>query len=212
MTVPDFELLKAWRAGDNKAGGELFERHFESIARFFRNKVNDGVEDMIQKTFLACVEGKERFRGDSSFRTYLFAIAHNVLRRQIRTKVRHGHKIDFGVTSMHDLGPGPSTVMAKRKEQQILLAALRQVPLDFQVALELYYWEKMTAAQIGTVLDVPEGTARSRIRRGKEILHQRIAELAESPQVLQTTLTNLEDWAKGLRNDVLGQESKQGTR
>src|SRR6185436_6575853 len=71
---PDAELLSAWRGGDEKAGAELFERHFEALFRFFRNKAGDQAEDLVQETFLACLSGPA-FRGEASFRTYLFTVA-----------------------------------------------------------------------------------------------------------------------------------------
>jgi len=198
----DAELLNAWRGGDRKAGEDLFERHFDAVARFFRNKVDRGMDDLIQRTFLACVESKERFRGDSSFRTYLFGVAHNVLRKHFRTQRNRGNKIDFGVTSVHDLGPSPSALIAKHREQRILLEALRRIPLDLQVVLELYYWEKLTAAEVAEVVCVPEGTARTRIRRAKQLLEQTMGELNQSKDLLQTTLENLERWAASLRDQV----------
>jgi DNA-directed RNA polymerase specialized sigma24 family protein len=54
----DIELLEAWRGGDRRAGEQLFERHYAAVARFFRNKLEFGVDDLIQRTFLACVEGR----------------------------------------------------------------------------------------------------------------------------------------------------------
>jgi hypothetical protein len=63
----DAELLEAWGAGDKAAGEALFDRHFEAIYRFFQNKVGPGViDDLVQQTFLGCVEAPDRFRGDSS--------------------------------------------------------------------------------------------------------------------------------------------------
>src|SRR5690606_25346041 len=113
------ELLEAWRGGDRQAGEQLFERHFDAVARFFRNKVNQGIDDLIQRTFLACVEGKDRFRGEASFRTFLFAVAHNVLSKHYRSQRRHGDRIDFGVTSVHDLAPSPSVVVARHDEHRV---------------------------------------------------------------------------------------------
>jgi DNA-directed RNA polymerase specialized sigma24 family protein len=104
----DQELLRAWRAGDREAGGTLFERHFAAIRRFFRNKVDHQVEDLVQRTFTACVEARDRFRGDSSFRTYLFAIAHNVLRDHIRRRRRGTEELDL------DVRPRPSTSAPRR--------------------------------------------------------------------------------------------------
>ena len=64
----DEELLAAWRAGDRDAGGELVDRHFAAISRFFRNKVTseDDATELVSQTFLACTASKERFRGAAS--------------------------------------------------------------------------------------------------------------------------------------------------
>ncbi|HFE45477.1 MAG TPA: RNA polymerase subunit sigma-70, partial [Nannocystis exedens] len=71
----DFALLDAWRDGDLDAGSRLFDRHFESIHRFLRNKVGDETDEVMQRTLLACVESRDRFRRASSFRTFLFGVA-----------------------------------------------------------------------------------------------------------------------------------------
>ena len=60
----------------------------------------------------------------------------------------------------------------------------------------------MRARDIATVLSVPEGTARTRIRRAKQLLEQQLELLARSPQVLQSTVSNLEGWAKRLRDQM----------
>lgn len=199
----DAELLDAWRGGDRKAGETLFERHFESVARFFKNKVDHGIDDLIQRTFLACVETKDRFRGDSSFRTYLFAVAHNVLGKHFRSKRRHGDRIDFGVTSVFDLSPSPSIVVAQQREHQVLLQALRRIPLDHQIVLELFYWEKLSAREVGEVVGVPEGTARTRIRRARQLLEEQMTKLVADKDHLESTIANLDGWAESLRDRLL---------
>lgn len=204
----DLELLEAWRGGDRQAGEQLFERHFDAVARFFRNKVDSGIDDLIQRTFLACIEGKDRFRGEASFRTFLFAVAHNVLRKHYRSKRRHGDRIDFGVTSVYDLSPSPSVVIARHNEHRVLLQALRRIPLDHQIVLELYYWERLTAPEVAHVLDVPEGTARTRIRRAKQLLEEQMKRLVEDKNLLESTLVNLDSWAASLR-DLLLEEHEQ---
>lgn len=200
----DPELLDAWRSGDLAAGDELFNRHFVAIHRFFRNKIGeDLLEDLVQQTFMVCVEGRERFRSDSTFRTYLFGVANNLLRDYYRAQRRAPEALGAEDSSAIDAGAGPSTVLGKRREERLLLEALRNIPLENQVVLELYYWEEMSATQIGAVLGgIPEGTVRGRVRRSKELLKQALAKLAQSPQELETTVGNLERWAAGLRQQM----------
>jgi RNA polymerase sigma factor (sigma-70 family) len=202
----DAELLERWRGGDRLAGESLFERHFDAVARFFRNKVEHGIEDLIQRTFLACVESRDKFRGDSSFRTFLFSIAHNVLGKHWRTKRRHGDRIDFGVTSVHDLAPSPSMIVAKHDEQRVLLDALRRIPLDHQVVLELHYWEKLSAAEVAEVIGVPEGTAKTRIRRARQLLEEQIRNTVAGSALLQSAVIDLDRWAESLRDQVLASQ------
>jgi RNA polymerase sigma factor (sigma-70 family) len=199
----DLELLEAWRAGDRKAGSDLFERHFDSICRFFANKVEREVEDLVQKTFIACVEGKDRFRGQSSFRTYLFGVAHNILRAHLRTKRRESDRFDLGITSVFDLGLSPTVLVAQHKEQQLTLQALRKIPVEHQIVLELYYWESMTAAELAAILEIPEGTVRGRIRRAKQLLEERLRELSESDALVESTISGLDSWARSLRERIL---------
>ena len=121
--VTDFELLDAWRAGDREAGNTLFERYFDAVCRFFTNKVQHNIDDLIQKTFLGCVEGRDRFQKQASFRTYLFAVAHHVLCAHFRERRRgpESAPIDFADTSSDQLTPSPSSVLAIHQEQRLLL-------------------------------------------------------------------------------------------
>lgn len=198
----DVDLLEAWRGGDTRAGSELFNRHFDSVCRFFANKVPNEVDDLIQRTFLACVEGRDRYRGEASFRGYLFGVARNVLRRHFRDKRYHDARFDPLVASVHDLGPGPSLLVADKREQEILLQALRRLPVDHQITLELYYWESLSGSELAQVLEIPEGTVRGRIRRAKQLLETELEALAESPQQLESTVANLEGWARSLREKL----------
>lgn len=199
----DEELLSAWTGGDRRAGAELFERHYEAIARFFRNKVGADASDLIQRTFLALVESRERFRGESSFRTFLFAVAHNVLGRHYRSKRRDGDRLDFASVSVHDLGPTPTALLARRDEEKVLLAALRRIPIESQVILELYFWEKMKAAEIAAILQIPEGTARTRIRRAKQLLEEQMHAIGTSRALIESTLSGLDHWAAAVRDHLL---------
>ncbi|MCA9705849.1 MAG: sigma-70 family RNA polymerase sigma factor [Myxococcales bacterium] len=202
MPTSDHELLAAWRAGDRQAGGRLLDRHFGTLRRFFKNKIGDDYEELVQRTLAGCVEGRERYRGEGHFRSYLLGIACNVLRDHLRQRYRDG-RVDFGCTSMIDLGqPGPSTVAAGRREQVILLEALRRLPLDDQIALELRYWEQLNSTQIAQILGIPAATVRTRMRSARQLLRGHVDELARTPQELRSTLDGLERWAQGVRQQL----------
>ncbi len=206
MASIDHEQVLAWKNGDRAAGSRLIRRHLASLHRFFVNKV-DGqadVEELVQRTFTACAEGIEAFRAEASFRTWMFAIARNVLGLWIRARQRV--QIDLDAVSIVDLGAGPSSVLAAAREHRLLLQALRRIPLESQTLLELYYWERLSAAKLGEVFDVAEGTIRGRIRAAKLDLRAALDTLARSGEDIESTLAGLEDWARSLR-DVDGPRS-----
>ena len=195
-------LLEAWRSGDKAAGSTLFERYFDPLNRFFRSKIPSRTEDAMQKTFLVCVESRDAFEGRSTFRSYVFAVAYNVLRNQIRGLMRERERFDPGVTSAWAVDPSPSGMVAEAQEHQLLLAALRQLPFDQQVVLELFYWEDMQGAEISDVLGIAEGTARSRLRLAKQRLVRILEGMASAPELLERTVSGLDDWARSLRKAV----------
>jgi RNA polymerase sigma factor (sigma-70 family) len=201
MTAPeqrdDAACLEAWRAGDRTAGQELFARYYEPVARFFINKVGDASADLIQRTFLACVEGLDRFRGDGSFRSYLFAVAYRQLCRHYRDN--KGNRIDLDSVSAVALDPSLSGLVVEREEMRLFLAGLRQVPLELQVVLELHYWEQCSVAEMATALEIPEGTVKSRLRRGREQLRAAVERLAARPELAASTVHGLETWAREVR-------------
>ncbi|HWN68565.1 MAG TPA: sigma factor-like helix-turn-helix DNA-binding protein, partial [Haliangium sp.] len=80
--------------------------------------------------------------------------------------------------------------------------ALRGIPVDYQVILELHYWEQMNTEDMAEALALPVGTVRSRLRRARELLEQAMGRLAESPGELQSTLTRLDDWAERCRQEM----------
>jgi len=174
----DLELLQLWRGGDNRAGSSLVKRHFEALHRFFATKAHGHGEDLIQQTFVACVEGKHSFRGECSFRAYLFGLA----RMQLYTHYRKTYRkqaFDFTTTSVRDLSTSPTGALVQREERQLLLLAMQQVPVDQQIALELTYWEGLAAPDVAQVLGIPENTVYSRLRRARGHLRKALEELSD---------------------------------
>ncbi len=202
----EFALLQRWRSGDRVAGGALFKRHYDGIYRFFRNKVDSGVEDLVQRTFTICVEGRDRFREESSLRTYLFAIARNLLYEHLRRRYRSREELDPDSASIVDLGASPTSMLAARAEELLLVRSLRTIPVASQVILELVYWEHFTGSELGVFLGVPEDTARSRLRRARQLLEAALTRLSNSQALLSSTLDNLERWTGAVR-DLIGAQA-----
>jgi len=169
----DNELLGAWRDGDARSGKELFERHFVALRRFFGNKVDlPEVEDLMQRTFMGCLEAVERFRGDASFRTFLFAIARRQLYKHFRDqRVKDGRRADdLSVTSVAELGRTPSSILGARQEGEMLLLALQRISVDHQTVLELHYWEQLGTEDIAAICDIAPPTVRTRLHRARHAL------------------------------------------
>lgn len=195
----DAELLDAWATGDTMSGSRLFDRHYSSIYRFFANKLSapSEIEDLVQQSLMACVESRVNFRGEASFRTFLFGIARNVLLRYLRDARKH--RVDEASTSLADCGLGVSTVLHLRREQQLLLTALRHIPIDSQIVLEMSYWEQMPAREIGEALGESEAAIRGRLRKAKLELRGALEGLARTRSELDSTIDGLEQWAEGVR-------------
>jgi RNA polymerase sigma factor (sigma-70 family) len=195
----DRDLLRSWRQGDASAGDVLVRRHFRSVHRFFRNKVDGDIDDLIQKTFLGCAEAIGRFREDARFNTFLLGIARNQLLLHYRAGAQ-ARKRPVVELSVRELGitASPSVVLAERQEQRILLAALRELPLDQQIAIELFYWEGLSVSDVAAVLEIAPGTVKSRLARGREALREAITSMDVAEELRSRTCNDLERWARSL--------------
>ena len=167
---PDLALLDRWRAGDADAGNQLFKRHFPSVYKFFEHKTDGEVDDLVQETFLACVNNRETFRRQSSFRTYLFAIARNVLLGHWRRAAGARPTLDFEEISIASLSTSVGTRFTQREDRGRLLAALRALPVEQQILLEMFYWEDLDREQLAEVFDVETATIGSRLYRARQAL------------------------------------------
>jgi RNA polymerase sigma factor (sigma-70 family) len=194
VTDDDRELLAAWRAGDRERGNQLFQRHIRAVSRFFRTKVPEAAEDLTQQTFLALANDPARLDGAVVFRAYLFGVARNVLLMHLRGKSRAQARFDPLTASARDGGASPARIVARAQQHQVLAAALQQLPVDYQVALELHYFESMPLAEIAEVLERPLGTIKSLLSRGREILREQVEALASSDELLSSLVGELERW------------------
>ena len=194
----DAALLDAGRDGDRDAGHRLFRRHVRSISGFFRSKVGQAGEDLTQKTFLAMLEAPQRFEHRSSVRTYLFGIARRQLLMHLRKATTDHERFDPATWSVVDAGLGPEHIATAHEEHALLLRALQTLPLDYQVALELHYFEELPVADIAAVLEEPVGTLKSRLSRGRTLLRTALVEHAPSAELETSVAGELDRWLRAL--------------
>ena len=195
------ELLQRWQQGDTRAGELLSERVTPRLLRFFSAAVREGAEDLCQQTLAACFEAREGIVEDGdcrSFRSFLFVIARRRLINHFRSLRRHEGRFDPLERSVADLVDGPVTLIGESDEQQLVADALVRLPLDYQIALQLHYWEDMSASEIGEVLEVPLGTIKSRLLRGRERLKELIRENLRDGATTSDALDRTDDVARTL--------------
>ena len=207
-TLADWELLARWRGGESRAGSQLLARYFDPLTALFRNKVasDEDVSDLVSDTLLACVHARDRIEHDEKFSPYLYGIALRQLRQYYRKRSkRRRERADFAELCVADLAgqPSPASLLGLEQEARLLLHGLRAIRLDYQIVLELYFFEGLKGREIGELLGIPGPTVHTRLRRGRAQLSEAIAQLSSSPERLRTTLSGLQTWARELREVYL---------
>ncbi|MEJ7597135.1 MAG: sigma-70 family RNA polymerase sigma factor [Kofleriaceae bacterium] len=192
--IDDKSLLERWRAGDAPAGQTLFRRHFDSIYGFFATKCPAEADELVQSTFLACVNARDQFRGESSFRTYLFTIARHQLYRLLASRQRAAATIDFDLSSIAEIVTTPGTLLVRGEEHRQLVTALQRLPVEQQTLLELHYWQELGMAELAEVFEVTEQVIRTRLHRARKALHLKLERLA--PKQALETLESMDVWVR----------------
>lgn len=150
-----------------RAGAELVARHDAALRRYYRRRLGAAqYEDEAQRTWLAMIHGLDRFRGGSTVRTYLYAIAGNHV-REARRRDRKRSLHDEPSVSLEDPRPSVVTMLARLQDEQRLRQAMQRLSPEHARLLELYYYERCPARLLGQRLGIPEETVRSRLRRAK---------------------------------------------
>ena len=170
---PDLELLQRWRAGDDKAGQALVSRHFHALYRFFANKCGGDADELVQRTLLAAIGARDQFRADATFRTYLFTIARHKLYRHLR-ELRSDRQVDFSISSVAELVTTPGTQLDRDAAQRRLTAAMRELSVEHQTLLELYYWEGVEVAELAQIFETRPATVRTWLFRARSRLREKL--------------------------------------
>ena len=199
----DQALLEAWREKDEEAGSQLVLRHFAAVARFLERRVDThALSDLIQTIFLALVERRESIPEGVNFRAYLLGIARNKMlmhRRSLRYTRDDG---ELPTDPPGDSLLRPSRFAAAREEDRLLMRALSRLDLDLQIALELHYWEGMGTRDMACVLDIPQGTVKTRLARARRQLKATLESEGAPLALAESTVRDLKRWATSVRGKI----------
>lgn len=172
--VPDDVLVDQARQGDRRALEELLRRHQPRIHAVCRRVVGEHADaaDATQEALIAVVRGLDRFDGRASFGTWVYRIATNAALDELRRKRRRSllgrdQDVSDAPTPHEPAAPAPTESFGDRL---LLDAALARLPEEFRVAVVLRDVADLDYAEIASVLDIPPGTVRSRIARGRAAL------------------------------------------
>jgi len=174
VTPPDSELIvRVVDSDDRAAFGELVTRHQSAVRNFTRNLTGGDVtlaDDLAQETFIQAYRSLSRFRGESTFPTWLLGIAHNRWRNARRQQREHV-PLDADESAQTTV-PSPAPAADLRHD---FANALRRLSPDEQTAVHLCYQQGLSHSEAATVLDWPLGTVKTNLARGKEKLRQLLA-------------------------------------
>lgn len=195
--LADSTLLERWCAGDREAGELLTARHFTALRGFVRRKIDNpaAIDEIVQDTFLSLVEGKHRIREGVKFRGYLNCIAS---RRVFRWFRERGRFESFEPDEM-SVSRAASTMGLLRSDTKLLYLALRELPAEEQLALELYNWEELSAPEVAEVTGATLAQVKHRLRRGKEKLEALLGRYRQEHRGDSVATAELEGWFAALR-------------
>lgn len=184
----DDTLVAQALSGDRAAFGTLVERYQDAVYRIVRrtSRVDaDRAEDLAQETFLRAFRALARFRGECSFASWLFRIATNLTINRVTTLAARADRTTTSIDApsratnserpMEPADPRATSPAARIEREEVKSAiesALTRIPDDYRAAVVLRDVEGLDYDSIAAVLEVPVGTVRSRLHRGREALRE----------------------------------------
>jgi RNA polymerase sigma factor (sigma-70 family) len=193
----EMRLIRHWRSGDRKAGDKLLRRYEPVLTRFFSRRVNRNVDDLVQRTLLACTQAVERFEGRSSFKSYLLGIAQYQLLVSLRSDGGPVQEAPLLSTLPDD---SPSQLAAIRQEQLILINALLKLDPEFRRVIKMFYWAGRSVEEIAEELCIRPGTVKSRLARGRAHVRATIMSMHVRPELRADALREFAEWTLSRRD------------
>jgi RNA polymerase sigma-70 factor, ECF subfamily len=185
--APDDPVLIAnAQSGDRVALDRLLRAHYDRLFAVCRRMAGNDADaaDATQEALLAIVRGLPRFDGRSSFRTWSYRVAVNACLDELRRRKRRPAVglPDLERLDRPDYGVSPDDVA----DRLMLDAALAALPDDYRAAVVLRDVADLDYAEIAEVLQIPAGTVRSRIARGRLALARTVESQAENINLSST--------------------------
>jgi RNA polymerase sigma-70 factor (ECF subfamily) len=174
MIAGESELVQWAREGDKLAFGELYQQYVNRIYNYFyyRTGSQPDAEDLTTRVFIRALSHIKNYdeRG-VPFSAWLYRIAHNLIANWHRDNSRR--KVipldDYLANQLQT--DAPEVVTEQREEEEHLLASIRQLPAERQHLLFLKFVERLSNAEIGTIMNRTEGAIKSLYHRTLSSLH-----------------------------------------
>lgn len=171
--VADHELVAGALRGSQKAFREIVERHHSIAYAAVRAVLGNGddIEDVVQDVFVKVFKGLHTFRGTSKLSTWIYRIARN---EAINAAKRSGPDTDT-VENLELPAPEserPDWRLRQVRIREVLDAALARLDAEERQAIELRYLGERSYEEIADILEIPLGTVKTHIHRGKLMLRE----------------------------------------
>ena len=187
--LTDEQLIRKFQDGDVGAYNQIVYRYKDRLLNFIYRFLNDldRSEDLVQDTLLKLYTHKDSYKEIAKFSTWLYTIAANLSRTELRKNKR---RKTFSVTELShddrefiikstDVGPGEENI-SKNFEKNVQ-RALAELPDDFKTIIILRDIQELSYDEISKIVEVPLGTVKSRINRGRVKLQQLLKKKGERP-------------------------------
>jgi RNA polymerase sigma-70 factor (ECF subfamily) len=169
-------LLESCLRGDPQAIEMLVRDHQGAIFRLCLSILDDAkdAEDATQETFISAVNALHSFRGDAVFNTWLYAIAVNTCRRQLKRRgrqreVRSALQLEQPISM--PVPSNPEQTLVEREVADALLEAVAELDEKHRIPIVLRYFHDLSVTEIARILEINEGTAHSRLSNARGRLH-----------------------------------------
>ncbi len=172
-------------AGHDAALNDLMERHatpvFHFLCRMLGNE--DDANDLAQETFARVFRSRASFRPGAKFSTWLFTIAANLARNQIRWRTRHPNlSLDAEIESAGEPlgqslpapGSSPTDAALATERAAAVRAVVQQLPEDMRAAIVLCEWEELSVAEAAEVLETTPKAVEARLYRARGVLREKL--------------------------------------